>query len=109
MENLDALLHQPLRTQIVAYLAGAQQATFTELRTALAVSDGNLESHLKKMIAAGYIEVSKQSGEGRTQSHYTLTRSGRSALKAYVNALQRLLPLTVSTPAPKSRTRLKPA
>src|SRR5687768_4943566 len=108
METLDAVMHQPLRTQIVAYLAGAQQATFTELRTALEVSDGNLESHMKKLIAAGYVEVSKQSGEGRTQSYYTLTRAGRAALKAYVNALQRLLPMkkTAAAVPAKARGRL---
>lgn len=91
MDNLDALLHQPLRTQIAAYLAGSGEAVFSELRRELAVSDGNLESHLKKLIAAGYVAVRKESGEGRPQSYYALTEAGLAALRAYVAALQRLL------------------
>ena len=91
MDNLDALLHQPLRTQIAAYLAGSGEAAFSELRRELAVSDGNLESHLKKLIAAGYVAVRKESGEGRPQSYYALTETGLDALRAYVAALQRLL------------------
>lgn len=93
MDALDPLLHQPLRTQIAAFLAGAGEATFTELRQRLEVSDGNLESHLKKLIAAGYVSVRKHSGEGRPQSSYALTPLGREALQGYIAALQRLLPL----------------
>ncbi len=39
---LDPLLHQPVRTQIAAYLAGRGEATFAELKRALAATDGNL-------------------------------------------------------------------
>ena len=68
MENLDPLLHQPLRTQLVAYLAGASEATFSDLKRTLDVSDGNLDAHLKKLVAAGYVDVRKEKGEGRPQS-----------------------------------------
>jgi predicted ArsR family transcriptional regulator len=99
--DLDALLHQPLRTQIAAYLAGAGSATFSELKRQLDVSDGNLESHLKKLIAGEYLTVRKESGEGRKQTHYELTATGRDALQSYIQALQKVLALdTRSTPAP---------
>lgn len=91
MENLDALLHQPLRTQLVAFLAGAQEVTFTELKNRLEVSDGNLESHLKKLIAADYVAVRKEVGNGRPQTFYILTGAGKEALQRYVEMLQRLL------------------
>ena len=99
--DLDALLHQPLRTQIAAYLAGAGSATFSELKRQLDVSDGNLESHLKKLIAGEYLTVRKESGEGRKQTHYELTPTGFDALQSYIRALQKVLALdTRSTPAP---------
>ena len=63
METLDPTLHQPLRTQIAAYLAGSGEATFSELKRELAVSDGNLDSHIKKLIAVDYVEVRKESSE----------------------------------------------
>lgn len=103
--DLDALLHQPLRTQIAAYLAGAGSATFSELKRQLDVSDGNLESHLKKLIAGDYLAVHKDSGEGRKQTHYELTPTGREALQSYILALQKVLSLdTRSTPASSPAT-----
>ena len=91
MNELDALLHQPLRTQLVAFLAGADEVTFTQLKQTLDVSDGNLESHLKKLIAAEYIAVRKEAGLGRPQTYYMLTATGRIALQSYVQTLQKML------------------
>ncbi len=107
MELLDPLLHQPLRTQLAAYLAGAGEATFTELKRQLEVSDGNLESHLKKLIAADYVNVRKDDSAGRTQTCYALTSAGRTALQSYILALQKLLPL--DTPALSSLAKRRGA
>lgn len=111
LDTLDPLLHQPLRTQVAAFLAGAGEATFTELKQRLEVSDGNLDSHLKKLIAAGYVSVRKETGEGRPQSSYALTPLGREALHGYITALQRLLPLdraAASAPASQGTPVLRP-
>ncbi len=104
MENLDALLHQPLRTQIAAFLAGAGEATFTELKQQLEVSDGNLDSHLKKLIAAEYVSVRRDSDGGRPLSYYSLTRCGHTALRKYILALQRVLDFE-SAPATTAQRR----
>jgi DNA-binding MarR family transcriptional regulator len=100
MEILDPLLHQPLRTQLAAFLAGAGEATFSELKRQLDVSDGNLDSHLKKLIAADYINLRKDDSVGRTQTSYALSKIGRAALKRYILALQKMLPL--DNPAPSA-------
>ena len=94
MEELDALLHQPLRTQLVAFLAGAGEQTFSDLKRQLDVSDGNLDAHLKKLLAANYVATRKESGNGRPQSFFELTPTGLAALQNYVLALQRLLPIS---------------
>lgn len=96
--ELDPLLHQPARTQIAAFLAGAGEATFSELKLRLEVSDGNLESHLKKLIAADYVQVRKTSGDGRPQSYYALTPLGLAALRDYAAALHRLLDFEAAEP-----------
>lgn len=89
--SLDAVLHQPVRTQIVAYLAGRKEATFTELKRVLQMSDGNLESHLKKLITAEYIATRKDTSGNRQQTLYLLTETGQAALHSYLGALQKLL------------------
>lgn len=98
METLDPLLHQPLRTQIASFLAGAGEATFAELKRQLDVSDGNLDSHLKKLIAADYVAMRKDDSAGRIQTCYTLTKVGNAALKKYIVALQSMLPLMSKIP-----------
>lgn len=93
MDTLDPLLHQPLRTQIAAFLAGCDEASFSELKHNLQVSDGNLESHLKKLIAADYVSLRRSEGPGRVQTRYSLTPTGLAALQRYIQTLQKLLPL----------------
>ena len=91
--DLDPVLHQPVRTRIAAYLSTRGDATLTELKNALATTDGNLEAHIKKLIAARYLHARKESGETRVQTIYSLTPAGRTAFQLYVDSLQRLLRL----------------
>lgn len=107
MDVLDPILHQPLRTQLAAFLAGAGEATFSELKRQLEVSDGNLDSHLKKMIAAEYINVRKDDSTARMQTSYTLSKTGRAALQRYILALQKMLHLNNVEPIVAQRRTTK--
>ncbi len=51
----------------------------------------------EKLLAADYVAVRKETGDGRPQSFYALTPGGLSALQAYVQALHRLLPISRET------------
>lgn len=104
LPTLDPLLHQPARTQLVAYLSGRGDATFSELKRVLGVTDGNLGAHLAKLVEAGYLgtgEAQTQSG-GRAQTTYTLTDTGRAALKDYVARLNDLMALSAGGAMPPS-------
>ena len=93
LPTLDPLLHQPVRTQIAAYLAGRGEATFAELKRALAATDGNLDAHLSKLVEAGYLESRKEASTGgRPQTVFSLSSKGRQAFRDYVAALSQLLP-----------------
>jgi len=59
----DVPVHQPVRTRIAAYLAARGEATFNELKKAIEITDGNLEAHMKKLIGAGFIDVSQKPGK----------------------------------------------
>jgi predicted ArsR family transcriptional regulator len=90
---LDPLLHQPVRTQIAAYLAGRGEASFAELKRALAATDGNLDAHLSKLVEAGYLESRKEAlTSGRPQTVFSLSVKGRQAFLDYIAALAQLLP-----------------
>ncbi|MDD3528932.1 MAG: transcriptional regulator [Gallionellaceae bacterium] len=110
---LDPLLHQPARTQLVAYLSGRGEATFSELKRVLGVTDGNLGAHLGKLVEAGYLATAEAAAGPRAQTAYHLTDSGRAALADYVARLTALVglsagdataprPVTEPTPEPRS-------
>uniref|UniRef100_E6PU77 Putative transcriptional regulator n=1 Tax=mine drainage metagenome TaxID=410659 RepID=E6PU77_9ZZZZ len=108
LPQFDPLLHQPLRTQIAAFLAARGEATFSELKQALEATDGNLDAHLTKFIDAGYVKSRKQApASGRAQTVFCLTPAGRKALAAYIAQLHALMALGEA--APTASKRLKPA
>lgn len=90
--ELDAILHQPLRTRIAAFLATRSEATFTELKNELEVTDGNLDSHLKKMLNSGYVKAKKNTSKpGRPTTVYSLTKKGKDSFEIYLETLKRVL------------------
>ena len=97
LPTLDPLLHQPSRTQIVAFLSGRGEATFSELKRVLAVTDGNLGAHLGKLIEAGLVTSREEAGGSRAQTVFSLTPAGRTALAEYVAQLSALMKLSAGT------------
>ena len=88
---LDPILHQPVRTRLVAWLSSHGECTFTEMKELLEVTDGNLEAHLKKLIHEKYIDKRRETGLGRPQTYYRLNEYGHERFKEYVFQLQLLL------------------
>ena len=76
LEPLNAILHQPIRTNLVAFLMTRGNTTFNELKTTLNVIDGNLDSHIKRLLAEKCIHSEKITGIGRPQTYYSLTKGG---------------------------------
>lgn len=91
---LDPLIHQPVRTQILAFLSARREASFSNLKRALSVTDGNLGAHLAKLVNAGLVTSSREeTGDSREQTVFSLTLIGRVALTAYVVHLSELVRL----------------
>lgn len=104
--DLNLILHQPVRTRIVAYLAARGETTFNELKNALDITDGNLDSHMKKLVNAEYIETRKQTAtKGKQQTLYYLTELGIREFENYIECLKRLLSPQFTRPADKSRKK----
>ena len=87
---LDPLIHAPARLQIMAFLAGVNEAEFATLREAAEVSDSVLSKHLAQLQDGGYVSMRKASLGGRQRSWLSLTRTGRRAFATYVKALESL-------------------
>ena len=88
---LDRLIHERLRLGIISALAANSALSFSDLKSLLATTDGNLSVHARKLEEAGYISCSKYF-EGRLpKTEYKLTAAGRRALENYLSHMESLI------------------
>ena len=87
----DKLIHERKRLAIISALAVNPKLTFTELKSLLDMSDGNLSIHTQKLEAAGFLKVTK-TFEGRMpKTTYTITAKGKTALERYLGHMEELI------------------
>jgi DNA-binding MarR family transcriptional regulator len=94
MAELNAIIHQPIRLQIMASLVTLKKdnaVDFSTLRDLLEVTDGNLGAHLRKLEEAGYIAIEKEFVERKPRSFISATPLGRSVFQEHVEALETIL------------------
>ena len=89
--KIDDVIHGRMRLGIMVYLADVETADFTELKTVLEATQGNLSVHLKKLEEAGYVAIVKSFRDNKPLTRVTLTPSGRKAFAAYLDALGGLI------------------
>lgn len=91
---LDRLIHERARLAIVSALAVNASLTFTELKSLLKTTDGNLSVHARKLEQARYITCTK-SFEGRIpRTAFKLASAGRRALEKYLDHMEALIRAT---------------
>ncbi len=94
MPELNEIIHQPIRLQIMAALVTLDQGDevdFTYLRDLLKVTDGNLGAHLRKLEEAGYIAVTKSFVSRRPRTTVAITDTGRQVFREHVAALESII------------------
>jgi DNA-binding transcriptional ArsR family regulator len=88
--SLDRLLHDRIRLGIVSALAAADMS-FTDLKSALNATDGNLSVHARKLEDAGYVSCEKTLSGRTPRTAYKLTASGRRALEKYLDHMDAII------------------
>ena len=95
MVELDPVIHAPSRLRIVTTLDGllddGDTVTFPRLQELLAMTPGNLTTHLGRLEAAGYVTVAKAFEGKRPVTSIGITLEGRAAFRDYRRALLALL------------------
>lgn len=87
IEQLDNVVHHRARLGILAVLRDCDRASFAHVKSILGLSDGNLASHLRTLLAHHCVEINKS---GRT-TWISITPTGRSAFDLEIAALQLLI------------------
>ncbi len=89
--QLDRVIHEKGRLAIMSMLAASPELSFTELRDALEMTDGNLTSHMRTLQEAGYVSVSKSYENNRPLTTCSLTPAGKKGFANYVNLLEQIV------------------
>ena len=92
--QLDRVIHEKGRLAIMSMLAASPELSFTELRDALAMTDGNLTTHIRALQTAGYVAVAKSFQNRRPLTTCSLTPAGRRAFTEYINLLEKIVQQT---------------
>jgi len=89
--EIETLVHERTRLGIVSALAVRDRITFTELKSILGVTDGNLSAHARKLEDAAYITSTKRFEGRMPRTEYALTEDGRLALERYLRHMENLI------------------
>lgn len=88
---LSDILHQPIRTQIMALLLQVKELDFSSLKQTLSLTDGHMTTHMRALIANGYIIAEKRFVDKKPKTFYQVTPLGKMAFLDYLSQLREMI------------------
>ena len=89
--QFDEMISAPCRLGILATLVPGEPISFTEMKAATSLSDGNLHVQTRKLADVGYININKVRKGRRSVTEFRITELGLERLRLYVMKLQAVL------------------
>ena len=87
-EVLERIFHEPNRLSIMSVLCGSRKGiSFTELKDACHLTDGNLNRHLKVLEEADAIRIEKAFVDSKPRTTIYLSDTGWKRFSEYLDAL----------------------
>ena len=93
VQDLNPVIHERSRLAIMTYLVSVREASFSEVKSELGLTDGNLTLHMKVLEKNGYARVQKALVRRRPRTTYQVTEKGVRAFQEYVALLEKVLGL----------------
>lgn len=87
IEDIDRIIHEPARLNIMLYLYVVEKGDFTYLLHKTGLSRGNLSVQLQKLEQSGYVEIQKEFVKRIPHTLASLTKQGRRAFEQYKETL----------------------
>lgn len=88
--DFDKVFDSTTRIQIISALY-ASELTYNELKSLCNCSDGNIATHIKKLVSEGYIEFVKDFDNNKPRTTYHITDKGKSELEEYVSIIKNII------------------
>lgn len=98
IEEIDRIIHEPARLNIMLYLYVVEKADFTFLVRKTGLTRGNLSVHLQKLEQNGYVEILKEFQQRKPHTLVRLTQRGRGAFDSYRERILAILGGTDAAP-----------
>ncbi len=89
--HFDEMISAPCRLGILATLVPGEPVSFTDMKAATSLSDGNLHVQTRKLADVGYIDINKVKRGKRSVTEFRITELGLDRLRLHVTKLQKVL------------------
>ncbi|HMH34807.1 MAG TPA: transcriptional regulator [Puia sp.] len=89
--NLNKVFDSRIRMGVMSILSVNDEVNFNDLKQLLELTDGNLASHLINLEENGYIKVHKGFVGRKTNTTYSITKSGEKAFSEHIEALENMI------------------
>lgn len=90
--NINRVVHEPVRLAILKILASAKEVDFNFLLTTLGLTKGNLATHINKLETTGLVDVKKEFHGKMPHTSYRITKKGRRQYQKYWQNIKELAP-----------------
>lgn len=90
-EELDRILHQPIRTRIMAYLLACGSSDYTTIKKIFTLTDGHMTTHMRELLEHKYVDMKKMFVNNKPRTTYFITPRGKEAFEQYVMALKKII------------------
>ncbi|KFE97836.1 transcriptional regulator [Chryseobacterium formosense] len=91
ISQLNKEFESRVRLGIMSVLMVNDWVDFSEMKSLLEITDGNLASHSNALEKSNYIEVKKEFVGKKPKTSYRVTQNGRTAFTEHLNALEKLI------------------
>ena len=93
MPLFNKIIHERSRLLILTHLGSnkKKETSFNELKKILGLTPGNLSVQLKKLKAAGYVNIKKTFKDDKPYTTASITLRGSKALNSYLDEMEGLI------------------
>jgi DNA-binding MarR family transcriptional regulator len=89
--GLNKIFESRIRLGVMSILVVNEEINFNDLKQMLEVTDGNLATHLVNLEENGFIKVHKGFVGRKTNTTYSITKSGEKAFNEHITALENMI------------------
>jgi len=91
INGLNKVFESRIRLGVMSVLMVNEEMNFNDLKQMLEVTDGNLATHIVNLEENGFIKVYKGFIGKKTNTTYSITKTGEKAFNEHITALENMI------------------